>query len=140
VYTGLQDNGSWGGPSATRSPNGILNSDWFGIGGGDGFQTAVDPADYNIVYTESQDGNTNRYDLRGTGRSGSIRPRGPGERGRGFGGAGTQGARGAGGARGATGAAGAAGAVGATGAAGATGAEEQMVTPPQQAAGAFGGR
>src|SRR6185312_16160705 len=55
-----------GGPSATRSANGILNSDWFGIGGGDGFQTAVDPTDYNIVYTESQDGNTNRYDLRGT--------------------------------------------------------------------------
>ena len=64
VYIGLQDNGSWGGPSATRSNNGILNSDWFGIGGGDGFQTAVDPTDYNIVYTESQNGNTNRYDLR----------------------------------------------------------------------------
>jgi len=74
VYTGLQDNGSWGGPSATRSANGILNSDWFGVGGGDGFQTAVDPTDYNIVYTESQDGNTNRYDLR-TGRVQSIRPR-----------------------------------------------------------------
>ena len=74
VYIGLQDNGSWGGPSATRSANGILNSDWFGIGGGDGFQTAVDPTDYNIVYTESQDGNTNRYDLR-DGRVQSIRPR-----------------------------------------------------------------
>ena len=74
VYIGLQDNGSWGGPSATRSANGILNSDWFGIGGGDGFQTAVDPTDYNIVYTESQDGNTNRYDLR-NGRVQSIRPR-----------------------------------------------------------------
>jgi photosystem II stability/assembly factor-like uncharacterized protein len=82
VYIGLQDNGSWGGPSATRSGNGILNSDWFGIGGGDGFQTAVDPTDYNVVYTESQDGNTTRYDLR-NGRSQSIRPRGPGERGRG---------------------------------------------------------
>ena len=74
VYVGLQDNGSWGGPSATRSINGILNSDWFGIGGGDGFQTAVDPTDYNIVYTESQNGNTNRYDLR-SGRAQSIRPR-----------------------------------------------------------------
>jgi len=75
VYIGLQDNGSWGGPSATRSRNGILNSDWYGIGGGDGFHNAVDPTDYNIVYTESQDGATNRYDLR-TGRSQSIRPRG----------------------------------------------------------------
>ena len=77
VYVGLQDNGSWGGPSATRNNNGILNSDWFGIGGGDGFQTAVDPTDYNIVYTESQNGNTNRYDLRKPG-SVSIRPRAPG--------------------------------------------------------------
>jgi photosystem II stability/assembly factor-like uncharacterized protein len=82
VYIGLQDNGSWGGPSATRNRNGIVNSDWYGIGGGDGFQTAVDPTDHNVVYTESQDGNTNRYDLR-LGRSQSIRPRGPGERGRG---------------------------------------------------------
>jgi photosystem II stability/assembly factor-like uncharacterized protein len=91
VYIGLQDNGSWGGPSATRSANGILNSDWFGIGGGDGFQTAVDPTDYNIVYTESQDGNTNRYDLR-DGRVQSIRPRataaGRGGRGGGGGGGG----------------------------------------------------
>src|SRR5207237_2225224 len=38
------------------------------------FYTAVDPMDYNIVYTESQDGNTNRYDLR-QGRGQSVRPR-----------------------------------------------------------------
>jgi photosystem II stability/assembly factor-like uncharacterized protein len=95
VYIGLQDNGSWGGPSATRSSNGILNSDWFGIGGGDGFQTAVDPTDYNIVYTESQDGNTSRYDLR-TGRVQSIRPRAAGAGRGGRGGA----AGGAGGGRG----------------------------------------
>jgi photosystem II stability/assembly factor-like uncharacterized protein len=85
IYTGLQDNGSWGGPSATRTGSGILNSDWFGIGGGDGFQTAVDPTDYNIVYTESQDGNTSRYDLR-TNRQQSIRPRGIAQGGRGAGG------------------------------------------------------
>jgi photosystem II stability/assembly factor-like uncharacterized protein len=131
VYTGLQDNGSWGGPSATRSANGILNSDWFGIGGGDGFQTAVDPTDFNIVYTESQDGNTNRYDLR-TGRSSSIRPRAPGERGRGgFGGRGGQAVQGAPGAQGAQSARGAQ-----PGAA----AEQEAVTPQQQAGGAFGGR
>ena len=45
VYIGLQDNGSWGGPSATRSRVGILSSDWFRVGGGDGFYTAVDPTD-----------------------------------------------------------------------------------------------
>ena len=130
VYIGLQDNGSWGGPSATRNRNGILNSDWFGIGGGDGFQTAVDPTDPNIVYTESQDGNTNRYDLR-TGRSQSIRPRGPGERGRGgFGGGGGQQAPAA-----QPGAA-------APGAPPAAAGQQpgQAVTPQQQAAGAGGGR
>ena len=76
VYIGLQDNGSWGGPSAVRGRGGIMSSDWFGIGGGDGFYTAVDPTDYNMVITESQDGNTNRYDLR-TGRGQSIRPVAP---------------------------------------------------------------
>ena len=85
VYIGLQDNGSWGGPSATRTAGGIMNSHWFGIGGGDGFQTAVDPTDHNIVYTESQDGNAARYDLR-TGRQQSIRPRGIAVVGRGGGG------------------------------------------------------
>jgi photosystem II stability/assembly factor-like uncharacterized protein len=88
VYVGLQDNGSWGGPSAKRGRGGIMNADWFSIGGGDGFQTAVDSTDFNIVYTESQDGNTNRYDLR-TGRGRSIRPVPPGGRG-GRGGAGPE--------------------------------------------------
>jgi len=89
VYIGLQDNGSWGGPSSVRT-GGIMNSDWFRIGGGDGFVTAVDPTDYNIVYTESQNGNTSRYDLR-IGRGQSIQPRTatpPGGGGRGGGGGG----------------------------------------------------
>jgi photosystem II stability/assembly factor-like uncharacterized protein len=86
VYVGLQDNGSWGGPSAVRGRGGIMNSHWFGIGGGDGFYTAVDPTDHNIVFTESQDGNTNRYDLR-TGRGQSVRPS-SGRGGRGIGGGG----------------------------------------------------
>jgi photosystem II stability/assembly factor-like uncharacterized protein len=76
VCGGLQDNGSWCGPSAVRSPNGIVNSDWFRVGGGDGFYTANDPSDWTILYSESQDGATNKIDLR-TGRSNSIRPRGP---------------------------------------------------------------
>ncbi len=74
VCGGLQDNGSWCGPSATRSNNGILNSDWFRIGGGDGFYTQNDPTDWTILYWESQDGATSRVDLR-AGRSTSIRPR-----------------------------------------------------------------
>ena len=75
VCGGLQDNGSWCGPSATRSQNGIVNSDWFRVGGGDGFYTANDPSDWAILYSESQDGATNRVDLRSGPRS--IRPSGP---------------------------------------------------------------
>jgi hypothetical protein len=93
VYIGLQDNGSWGGPSSVRGRGGIMNSHWFGIGGGDGFYTAVDPTDHNIVFTESQDGNTNRYDLR-TGRGQSVRPSAGGGRGGRGGGGGGGGGRG----------------------------------------------
>jgi len=82
VYFGLQDNDSWGGPSATRSRAGIQNHEWFRFSGGDGMQTAVNPNDPHIVYGESQDGNTNRVDL-GTGRSQSIRPTAPPAGGRG---------------------------------------------------------
>ena len=57
VCGGLQDNGSWCGPSRTLDPRGISNEDWFRVGGGDGFYTVVDPADPDIVYAESQDGN-----------------------------------------------------------------------------------
>lgn len=76
VCGGLQDNGSWCGPSAVRTTAGILNTDWYRIGGGDGFYTASDPRDWTIVYSESQDGNANRLSLR-TGQTTSIRPRGP---------------------------------------------------------------
>ncbi len=76
VYTGLQDNDSWGGPSMRRSRVGIQASDWFHLGGGDGFQTAVDPTNFHVVYAESQDGNVQRFDTR-TGRSQGIRPSAP---------------------------------------------------------------
>lgn len=85
VYGGLQDNGTWGGPSAVRTSSGIANADWFRIGGGDGFYVQVDPTDHNTVYVESQNGALSRLDLR-TGRRVSIRPRAPaGARGRGAG-------------------------------------------------------
>ena len=96
VYIGLQDNGSWGGPSAVRGRGGIMNSHWYGIGGGDGFYTAVDPTDHNIVITESQDGATNRYNLAEGGRGRSIRPSAGGGRGRGGQGGGGGGGRGGG--------------------------------------------
>ncbi|HEX2094027.1 MAG TPA: hypothetical protein VHG28_16615 [Longimicrobiaceae bacterium] len=61
VCGGLQDNGSWCGPSRTRDR--ITNADWFNVGGGDGFYTANDPTDPDIVYSESQGGNISRLDL-----------------------------------------------------------------------------
>ncbi len=90
VCGGLQDNGSWCGPSAVRSSSGILNTDWYRIGGGDGFYTQNDPHDWTILYSESQDGNTNRWNLR-NGTSTSIRPRTTGGRGGGGGGGGGRG-------------------------------------------------
>src|SRR5258708_3052139 len=80
VCGGLQDNGSWCGPSGVRSQNGILNSDWFRVGGGDGFYTANDWSDWRTVYAESQDGATQRLDL-GRGKAVGTRARAPAGRG-----------------------------------------------------------
>lgn len=74
VYGGLQDNGSWGGPSNSRDSQGILTDHWFRIGGGDGFYTAVDPHDWRTVYAESQQGSITRVNVE-TRDAQSIRPR-----------------------------------------------------------------
>jgi photosystem II stability/assembly factor-like uncharacterized protein len=76
VYGGLQDNGSWMGPSRTLFQQGIGNDDWYRVGGGDGFFTVPDPSDHRIVYVESQDGNVARLDLRANERR-VIRPEPP---------------------------------------------------------------
>ena len=73
VYGGLQDNYSWGGPSAVRSREGIVNDDWFSVQGGDGFDVQIDPKDPRTIYAESQDGNISRID-RVTNERKSIRP------------------------------------------------------------------
>ncbi len=73
VYGGTQDNSSFGGPSRTLSADGIVNSDWFVTQGGDGFWTAIDPVNPNIVYAEAQYGNMVRYD-RKSKEAVSIRP------------------------------------------------------------------
>jgi photosystem II stability/assembly factor-like uncharacterized protein len=73
VCGGLQDNGSWCGPSAVRSGNGAVNTDWYNVGGGDGFYTRNDPTDYTIIYSESQNGAVQRLNLR-DGSQRSIRP------------------------------------------------------------------
>jgi photosystem II stability/assembly factor-like uncharacterized protein len=62
VYGGLQDNGSWVGD--TDYPGGISNDRWEALYGGDGFCTAIDPADPDTVYAESQGGYIGRIDRR----------------------------------------------------------------------------
>ncbi len=59
VCGGLQDNGSWCAFSRRRQGD-ITNADWTNVGGGDGFVTAQDPTDPNIIYVESQGGNMSR--------------------------------------------------------------------------------
>jgi photosystem II stability/assembly factor-like uncharacterized protein len=64
ICGGLQDNGSWCGPSATTARDGITNDDWTLMPGGDGFYAAIDPVEPWIVYTESQDGHISRRDAK----------------------------------------------------------------------------
>jgi photosystem II stability/assembly factor-like uncharacterized protein len=74
VYGGLQDNGSWGSPSATlRTGSGPYNEDSIYVSGGDGFVCRVDPNDPDLVYFESQGGAMGRRNFR-TGERASIRP------------------------------------------------------------------
>lgn len=73
VYGGTQDNFTLGGPARTQSVHGIINSDWFVVKGGDGFQCKVDPTDPAIVYCESQYGVLARYNRR-TGEMLGIQP------------------------------------------------------------------
>ena len=73
VYGGLQDNGSWGGPSDTRKRTGPVNEDWIFVSGGDGFVCRVDPTDSDMVYSESQGGAMSRRNFR-TGQQAGMRP------------------------------------------------------------------
>jgi photosystem II stability/assembly factor-like uncharacterized protein len=61
VYGGLQDNGSWYGPSS--SSGGINARDWNSVGYGDGFRVLRHPTK-NIIYSEMQGAaNVWRYDV-----------------------------------------------------------------------------
>jgi photosystem II stability/assembly factor-like uncharacterized protein len=73
ICGGLQDNQNWVGPSRTNTKDGIVNSDWISVGGGDGFYCAFDATDPQIVYAESQSGYVQRMDLR-TGQVRNLRP------------------------------------------------------------------
>jgi photosystem II stability/assembly factor-like uncharacterized protein len=73
VYGGLQDNGSWGGPSRGLNGRGPINEDWIAVFGGDGFVCRVDPNDPDLIYYEIQDGGMGRYHLK-NGTWNGIRP------------------------------------------------------------------
>ena len=76
VYGGLQDNGSWGGPSQGLRGVGPINEDWISVGAGDGFVCRVDAEDPDVVYSESQGGAISRRNLR-TGQIVPLRPTPP---------------------------------------------------------------
>ncbi len=71
VYGGLQDNGTWTGPS--QSPGGVQGKDWDNIGMGDGFHAYVDRADSDIIYVEWQGGRIQRF-TKSTGETKNIQP------------------------------------------------------------------
>ncbi len=76
VYGGMQDNGSWRGPSDVWEVGGIRGHHWKEIAFGDGFNALVDPRDPIHGYAMSQGGNLVRFDTR-TGERKSIRPWAP---------------------------------------------------------------
>ncbi|MCX6945715.1 MAG: hypothetical protein NT173_13315 [Opitutales bacterium] len=74
IAGGLQDNTNWVGPSRTFTKEGIRNSDWTMIGGGDGFYTVFDPADKDVIFAESQGGSVHRFNAR-TGEMRDFQPK-----------------------------------------------------------------
>ncbi|HEX9972521.1 MAG TPA: hypothetical protein VGD14_10675, partial [bacterium] len=76
IYGGMQDNGSWRGPSDVWESGGIRNFHWEEVGFGDGFATLSDPYDSNIGYSMSQGGFLSRFN-RITGERKDIRPPAP---------------------------------------------------------------
>lgn len=73
VHGGTQDNNSQLGPSETWSVNGIRNADWSITISADGYATAFDPVDPDIVYGEMQNGSVYRFN-RKTGQSTHVQP------------------------------------------------------------------
>lgn len=64
IYAGAQDNSTQGGPSRTMREEGIKNKDWFLTLGGDGHGPAVEPGNPDIMYSQWQQGNLTRVDMK----------------------------------------------------------------------------
>jgi photosystem II stability/assembly factor-like uncharacterized protein len=76
VYGGMQDNGSWRGPSDVWENGGIRDWQWNEVGFGDGFGTLADASDPNSGYSMSQTGGLIRFNWK-TGERRDIRPWAP---------------------------------------------------------------
>ncbi len=84
VIGGLQDNGTWLGPTSTNRETekveeagivetGITNADWTQVFWGDGFHAAFDPEDPDLVYAEWQGGHITRINVQ-TGEKRYLSP------------------------------------------------------------------
>ena len=76
ICGGLQDNGSWCGPSEVWRAGGIRNSYWEEVAFGDGFDVLIHPDDLNTGYAMSQGGNLRRFELI-TGYQKNVKPTHP---------------------------------------------------------------
>jgi photosystem II stability/assembly factor-like uncharacterized protein len=76
VYGGLQDNGSWIGPSVARFSGGIRNLYWQRVSVGDGFDVVPDPKNMDYGYSMGQAGSLYRYH-RPSGQLNLIKPTHP---------------------------------------------------------------
>ncbi len=77
VYGGLQDNGSWWGPSTHKEDIGWIDNGQYAyraINGGDGMQAQVDTRDNATVYSGSQFGVYGRYNKERRGSQKFLRP------------------------------------------------------------------
>ncbi|HWH52750.1 MAG TPA: hypothetical protein VN651_14470 [Gemmatimonadaceae bacterium] len=70
ICSGAQDNGAWCGPSKRRTTP-VNDTYWRTISGGDGFYTAQDPTDPDMVWGESQNAGIQQTNLR-TGDRGRV--------------------------------------------------------------------
>jgi len=76
IYGGMQDNGSWKGPSYVFRSQGIRNDYWQEISFGDGFDVIPDRDNSRYGWTMSQQGYVSRYDWQ-TGNNYTVRPTHP---------------------------------------------------------------
>ena len=77
IYGGMQDNGSWWGPSNHKEDIGWIDNGQYAyrpINGGDGMQAQVDTRDNMTVYSGSQFGSYGRFNKERRGSQKSLRP------------------------------------------------------------------